>query len=74
MPILFCSLTLCSLEEPWIYQDPPPVHNNMDDDEESGPDTETPNAPENTASAASDSSMSLGDTHIWRQQDDSNNR
>ncbi|KAJ0312460.1 hypothetical protein COL516b_001542 [Colletotrichum fioriniae] len=73
--LTFANPSLTSrLEEPWIYQDPPPVHNNMDDDEESGPDTETPNAPENTASAASDSSMSLGDTHIWRQQDDSNNR
>ncbi|OLN93251.1 Calcium permeable stress-gated cation channel 1 [Colletotrichum chlorophyti] len=59
------------LEDPWIYQDPPPVH---DESEDSGPDTEAPNAPANTASAASDSSMSLGDTHIWRQQAESNNR
>ncbi|KAK1970050.1 DUF221-domain-containing protein [Colletotrichum sublineola] len=54
------------LEEPWIYQDPPSFQED-EDDEESGPDTERPNAPANTASAASDSSMSLGDTHIWRQ-------
>ncbi|KAK1659962.1 hypothetical protein BDP55DRAFT_732829 [Colletotrichum godetiae] len=72
--LTFANPSLTSrLEEPWIYQDPPPVHNNAED-EESGPDTETPNAPENTASAASDSTMSLGDTHIWRQQSDGNNR
>ncbi|KAF6799561.1 duf221 domain-containing protein [Colletotrichum sojae] len=60
------------LDRPWIYQDPPPVSDS--DDEESGLDTERPNAPANTASAASDSSMSLGDTHIWRQQAESNNK
>ncbi|WYZ42392.1 hypothetical protein EsH8_VI_000091 [Colletotrichum jinshuiense] len=64
------SLT-CRLEEPWIYQDPPPVSDNSDD---SDADTETPNAATHTNSAASDSSMSLGDTHIWRQQAESNNR
>ncbi|KZL76615.1 duf221 domain-containing protein [Colletotrichum incanum] len=56
------------LEEPWIYQDPPSFNEDGEDGEGSGPDTEAPNAPANTASAASDSSMSLGDTHIWRQQ------
>ncbi|OHE98458.1 hypothetical protein CORC01_06249 [Colletotrichum orchidophilum] len=72
--LTFANPSLTSrLEEPWIYQDPPPVHNNTED-EESGEDTEIPNAPENTASTASNSSMSLGDTHIWRQQADSNNR
>ncbi|GKT40593.1 calcium permeable stress-gated cation channel 1 [Colletotrichum spaethianum] len=62
------------LEEPWVYQDPPSYQEDGENGEGSGPDTETPNAPANTASAASDSSMSLGDTHIWRQQADSNNR
>ncbi|KAF9873980.1 hypothetical protein CkaCkLH20_08714 [Colletotrichum karsti] len=62
------------LEKPWIYQDPPPAE---DSEEESGPEQqsqERPSAPANTASGASDSSMSLGDTHIWRQQADSSNR
>ncbi|CCF32813.1 hypothetical protein CH063_00871 [Colletotrichum higginsianum] len=67
------SLT-CRLEEPWIYQEPPSHHGDGEDGEESGRDTEGPNAPANTTSAASDSSMSLGDTHIWRQQADSNDR
>ncbi|KAK1595530.1 uncharacterized protein LY79DRAFT_510877 [Colletotrichum navitas] len=62
------------LEGPWIYQDPPSFHEDEEDDEESGPDTERPNRPANTTPAASDSSMSLGDTHIWRQQAESNNR
>ncbi|KAJ5015743.1 Calcium permeable stress-gated cation channel 1 [Colletotrichum sp. SAR 10_99] len=61
------------LDRPWIYQDPPPA-DDSGDESESAVDTERPNAPANTASAASDSSMSLGDTHIWRQQGDSSNQ
>ncbi|TDZ13735.1 Calcium permeable stress-gated cation channel 1 [Colletotrichum spinosum] len=59
------------LEQPWIYQDPPPTSDVSD--EESGP-AESPNAPANTSVGASDSSMSLGDTHIWRQQTDNSNK
>ncbi|KAK4156648.1 hypothetical protein C8A00DRAFT_40942 [Chaetomidium leptoderma] len=62
------------LEQPWIYHDPPPalVESNPDDILgpgldllDSNPGTETP--PRGTGpSSNSSSSVSLGDTHIWR--------
>ncbi|KAL2135002.1 hypothetical protein VTI74DRAFT_10137 [Chaetomium olivicolor] len=62
------------LEQPWIYQDPPPplVGSEAEDvlvpgldGQESQPGYETP--PRGTGvSSNSSSSVSLGDTHIWR--------
>jgi calcium permeable stress-gated cation channel len=48
------------LEQPWIYEDQPPVP--QDESDESLPGEEQPilNPP------SSESSFSLGDTHIWR--------
>ncbi|KAK4098574.1 DUF221-domain-containing protein [Parathielavia hyrcaniae] len=66
---------VCPLEQPWIYQDPPPplVDRDHDDDipepqvdsQNSEPGSQTPPRRAGTSTTSS-SSVSLGDTHIWR--------
>jgi hypothetical protein len=69
------------LERPWIYQEPPPPIS--DESEENGDVSASAGGNGNrgessgvlthrsTAESAS-SSLSLGDTHIWRENDGSN--
>ncbi|KAK4129091.1 DUF221-domain-containing protein [Parathielavia appendiculata] len=66
---------VCPLEQPWIYRDPPPPLVDRDDDgvsppwvdrQNSEPGYETP-ARGPGSSTNSSSSVSLGDTHIWRE-------
>ena len=65
-----------SLEQPWIYEDPPPPLVDSDVDEvpdlgldglngESGYDT-PPRRRVASSNNSESSSVSLGDTHIWR--------
>ncbi|KAL2170787.1 hypothetical protein VTG60DRAFT_4442 [Thermothelomyces hinnuleus] len=63
------------LEQPWIYEEPPPPLADSDADDASGdgadvhehqPGYQTPLAG-GVASSQSSSSFSLGDTHVWRE-------
>jgi hypothetical protein len=69
------SLTV-SLEQPWIYQDPPPPQspaesagiynpNSYENDLAAMPESQNP-------SVSTSSSLSLGDTHVWREIGDNN--
>ena len=54
------------MQQPWIYKDPPPVL-----DEDSG--TQSPLEAVNPEVQSSNSSMSLGDTHVWRDSGNAGN-
>ncbi|KAI0442268.1 hypothetical protein F4803DRAFT_380450 [Xylaria telfairii] len=67
---------IAPLQQPWIYQDPPPP---LSPEQYSG--THTPSryeendvaTPEHhNTTASTSSSFSLGDTHVWRESGDSN--
>jgi calcium permeable stress-gated cation channel len=54
------------LQQPWIYQDPPPPTVSDSESQSQLADiTAIPEQPLNPE--GSDSSLSLGDTHIWRE-------
>lgn len=48
------------LEQPWIYKDPPPIVGETPDG------TQTPLEAVGPEVQSSNSSMSLGDTRVWR--------
>ncbi|KAI1147514.1 hypothetical protein F4825DRAFT_147175 [Nemania diffusa] len=64
------------LEQPWIYQDPPPSLSPED-----SADTYSPSSSEDrditrserfNTTVSTSSSLSLGDTHVWRESGDNN--
>ncbi|EON97141.1 putative duf221-domain-containing protein [Phaeoacremonium minimum UCRPA7] len=63
------------LEQPWIYQDPPPlVTGDRDDDEVGNGGQAGEQGQANSGNNGStSSSFSLGDTHIWREGGGDNN-
>ncbi|KAJ8105422.1 hypothetical protein ONZ43_g7433 [Nemania bipapillata] len=64
------------LEQPWIYQDPPPSLSPAESagtytpDSSEGRDIRIPERYNTTVSTSS--SLSLGDTHVWRERGDNN--
>jgi hypothetical protein len=84
VPLLVPELASCptlltrerSLDQPWIYQEPPPTAGDGDDPEngqgrrrvaDSGRDeTATQRAGDIGVASSTSSSVSLGDTHVWR--------
>ncbi|KAM0326301.1 hypothetical protein ACHAQA_006899 [Verticillium albo-atrum] len=55
------------LENPWIYQDPPPTQPSEAGSQEQLADVQASPDPVLNHSGTSDSSLSLGDQHIWRE-------
>lgn len=73
------------LEQPWIYQDPPPplsaeestnvLYSDTPDDGREGASEDpiiTPHSQNGIITPSNSSSLSLGDTHIWRDNGDDN--